>query len=166
MDEEPESHSAILRNYLKSTGMSGKKAAKAARSYDRIRRVKTPCAKERGSNPYRVSGKVLFNATRGSRVQVMNGTAHHTCSGLRKGAYMRHPKTGAIVSVKKRQAGLKRWRMMDKATKAKFMSNAGRGFGPRHGYNLRKTVRGKNRVNYKGMEKRGKDETGSIWDMD
>jgi len=152
MVESPD-RAAILQDYFgKSSdnkyGMSRKNAAKAARSYSRVRRkILTPCAQVRGARPYNMGGKVLFNATRGSRSQVMNGTAHHSCSGLKKGDYTRNPKTGRIVSVKKRAAGLRRWKMMDPETKAKWMANAGRGFGPK----LRRSKRGVTRVNYKGM---------------
>lgn len=145
---------AILNEHFKSAGLSRKNAAKAARSYDRKRRVITECAKIRGSRPFYVGNKMMFNATRGSRAQVMHGTAHHTCGGmLKKGDLTRHPKTGKIVSLARRRAGLKRWKMMSASAKAAFKANMGRGFGKKstHSYNLRPNSR-KARGFFKGLE--------------
>ncbi len=129
---------AILNEHFRSRGLSRKNTAKALKSFDKSRRVFTECAKIRGSRPYNIGGRMLHNATRGSRTQVWNGTAHHTCGGmLKKGQLMRHPKTNRIVSVAKRRAGLQRWKMMSPSVKAAFKANMGRGFGHKSGYNLR-----------------------------
>lgn len=93
-----------------------------------VRRVMTKYAPKRGSRPVWKGDRVAFNATRGSKVQVFHGTAHHTSGGLTKSDLTRNPKTHAIVSLSRRRAGMKRWKEMSAEDKMKFKANMGRGF--------------------------------------
>jgi hypothetical protein len=62
----------------------------------------------------------------GSRVQVMNGTAHKTSGGLTKNDLMLN-KWGRIVSKKRYAAALKRW----KSVEAIFAANKAPAFRPK-----------------------------------
>lgn len=55
--------------------------------------------------------------TVGSRVQVMNGTAHKTSGGLTKSDLMLN-KWGRIVSKKRYHAAMKRWKSVEHIFKA------------------------------------------------
>ena len=150
MSSSPD-RSKILGEYFNSRGMSRFKASK---KYENTERVFTPCAKVRGARPYNMGGRILHRATRGSRAQVLHGTAHHTCGGLKRGQLYQHKKTKRIVSLAKREAGLRAWANMSKETKAIFLANRFQKKNKKSSsnsstgrYKLRKTAR----VNYKGM---------------
>ena len=147
--------SKILGQYFKSQVMSRNSVKNAVRRYQDTRRVFTPCAKKRGSRHFKIGDRIVHRATRGSRVQVYRGTAHHTCGMSKKSTFTQHPVTGRIVSKKRRLNGLKAYKSMSPETKAKFLANQGNMTGllawraeqRRKKRGLRNTAR----VNYKGM---------------
>jgi hypothetical protein len=74
------------------------------------------CANIHGSLPiYDEDGDVLYKMTRGNKVQVYRGVAHHTCEGLRfdKSAFTRN--AGGKVVFKSRSDAMKQLRKDGKA---------------------------------------------------
>lgn len=63
----------------------------------------------------------------GTRAEVMHGTAKHTSGGLKKSDLM-YNKWGAIVSKKKHELGMKRWKLV----KDVFMANKAPAFKKGH----------------------------------
>ena len=103
------------------------------RPYSVKGRIITDCAPIHGSHAYE-DGNIKHIATRGTRAQVMNGTAHHTCSGpgytkelFRKLRVGNDPETGRgiykIISVNRHLAGKAGWRIMHPDHRALMEAN-------------------------------------------